>query len=90
MQYKGVLKVLIVIAAAAKVADVVREGRRLIRRVRRSSSCTQCQAQEILLDGTDAFGDGRRCHSPEEVVEEYRSTREAQIDALRNQDITGG
>lgn len=90
MQYSKVLKVLVVIAAAAKVADVVREGRRIIRRVRRCSSCTQCQAQEILLDGTDAFGEGRRCHPSEETVDEYRSTREAQIDALRNQDITGG
>lgn len=69
MQYKGVLKVLILIAAAAKVGDVIRGGQKIVRRLKRSSSCAQCRDMDVLLDGSDDFG-GRRCHpsTPEQYT----------------------
>lgn len=69
MQYKGVLKVLILIAAAAKVGDVIRSGQKIVRRLKRSSSCAQCRDMDVLLDGSDDFG-GRRCHpsTPEQYT----------------------
>ena len=69
MQYKGVLKVLILIAAAAKVGDVIRSGQKIVRRLKRSTSCAQCRDMEVLLDGGDDFG-GRRCHpsTPEQYT----------------------